>query len=145
RLPLVIEVEESPGSSIEVGEQRGQLALDLADHAPHSEVAGTFSNPDLPGVALPLKLVLADDLFGDSRVPPLEEEPDLRLEQGVHGGVGVAIAGVEADHEPLARLLEDGQGRTEKIRQPSRTDDVARIQVGRDCLRLAAWSAGQSS
>src|SRR5437588_4747195 len=30
RLPLVVEVEESPGSSIEVGEQQGQLALDLA-------------------------------------------------------------------------------------------------------------------
>src|SRR5262249_26137689 len=100
---------------------------------------------DVLGVALPLKLVLADDLFGDSGVPPLEDEPDLGREQGLHRGVGVAIAGVEAHYEPQVSLLEDGQGRAEEIRQADRTDDVARTQVGRDSLRLAAWSTGHSS
>jgi hypothetical protein len=106
---------------------------------------GPLSDSDVLGVSLPLKLLLADDLFGDPGVPPLEDEPDPGIKQGLHRGLGVAIATVEADHELQVSLLEDGPGRTEEISQPRRTDDVARIQVGGDCLRLAAWSTCQSS
>lgn len=44
-------------------------------------LVGALGDPDVLGVALPLQLVLADDLLGDPRIAPLDHEADFGPEQ----------------------------------------------------------------
>ncbi len=57
-------------------------------------------------MALPVELVLANDLLDDPRVPPLQDEAHPSFEQSIQGGVRDAVAGVEANNEPRPSLLQ---------------------------------------
>jgi hypothetical protein len=104
-------VEQGLRGEVQIGEQHGQLAPHLADHAARAPVQGTVSNPDILGMTLPLQLVLANDLLHDLGVPQFQNEPDTDLEQSVQGGVRDAVSGVESDHElgPSGKHLSGGR------------------------------------